>query len=329
VPPVQAAYFPALVPRALLGLLLLIEPELARAQVPASPPVPSALGSSASEPSVQALLFDLERVISAAEASGWLIDDVAQNEIHRDVMESVCRATPAVLRAAQQRLEQRSAAAGDPRALYERAGHRLSSDVQSALTTQRTLLALQRAVAVAEQECPFWLPREPEFRGIQSTRDRWIVNFDTGGTAQLRRTQGEWSVGAGGFGRLLAGYSFTRVSLLAGIELGGGALVVPNTQPTAFLVNYIPAVPVLVRWHLDAWNIDLEAASVGLFQAGNTQLSYGLRGGVTIGVSGLRVRGILPWVGIGVASEYHFENSSRPEAWYLRSGLRVGGVWDP
>jgi len=314
---------------AVLGLAALFQPEPARGQAPlpaSAAPTPAAL---VSEPSVQALLFDLERIIAAEESSGWLLDDVTQDEIHRDVMESLCRATPDVRRAAERRLEQRSAAAGDPRALYERAGAQLSHDVTHALTTQRTLVALQRGLAVADQQCPFWLRPQPEFRGMQSTRDRWIVNFDTGGTAQLRRTQGEWSVGAGGFGRVLGGYSFTRVSLLAGIEMGGGALVVPGTQPTAFVVNYIPAVPVLLRFHRDAWNIDLEAASVGLFQAGNTRLSHGVRGGITIGVSGLRVRGILPWVGIGVASEYHFENSARPEAWYLRSGLRVGGVWDP
>src|SRR4029077_1616981 len=132
---------------------------------------------------------------------------------------------------------------------------------------------------------------------------------------------------AGGFGRALGGYSFTHLSLLTGVEFGGGALVVPNSPPTAFVVNNTPAVPVLVRLHRDAWNVDLEAASVGLFQAGNLRLSYGVRGGVTVGVSALRVRGILPWVGIGVASEYHFENSARPAAWYLRGGLRVGGVW--
>ncbi|MEO8182577.1 MAG: hypothetical protein ABI895_27410 [Deltaproteobacteria bacterium] len=313
----------------MLGLAALFQPELASGQLPAPASASPAPASIVSEPSVQALLFDLERIIAAQESSGWLLDDVAQNEIYPDVMESLCRATPDVRRAAEQRLGQRSAAAGDPRALYERAGAQLGADVTLALTTQRTLAALTHGLAVADQQCPFWVRPEPEFRGLQSTRDRWIVNFDTGGTAQLRRTQREWSVGAGGFGRVLAGYSFTRVSLLAGIEMGGGALVVPNTQPTAFVVNYIPAVPVLLRWHLDAWNLDLEAASVGLFQAGNTRLSYGLRGGITIGVSGLRMRGILPWVGIGVASEYHFETSARPEAWYLRSGLRVGGVWDP
>jgi hypothetical protein len=303
------------------------QPQQQPQQQQPSPAPPRALNPRVSEASVEALLFDLSRIVSAEENGGWLLDDLAQNEIHRDVMESVCRATAEVRARAQLRLREQSAAAGDARALFERAGGQRSSQVEAALEAQRTLAALQRGAAAAERECPFWLRPDPEFRGLQSLRDRWIVNFDTGGTATLRRSQGEWSVGAGGFGRVLGGYSFTRVSLLAGIEFGGGALVVPNTHPTAFVVNYIPALPVLLRWQRDAWNVDLEAASVGLFQAGNTRLSYGLRGGVTVGVSGLRLRGILPWVGIGFASEYHFDNSARPAAWYLRGGLRVGGVW--
>jgi hypothetical protein len=284
----------------------------------------------ASEPSVAALIFDLERIVASEESGGgWLLEGQAQDAIHHDVMESVCRATPAVRARALQQLAQRAASLGEPSALFEREGGRLTSAVESALSAQRELAALQRAVSAAPRECPFWVRPDPQFRGLQSMRDRWLVNFDTGGTAQLRRTQGAWSVGAGGFGRALGGYGFTHVSLLAGLEFGGGALVVPDSHPTAFLVNYIPALPVIVRLHHDAWNVDLEGAGVGLFQAGNNRLSYGVRGGVTIGVSALRVRGILPWVGLGIATEYHFENSARPEAWYLRGGLRVGGVWDP
>jgi hypothetical protein len=295
---------------------------VARAQAAGERAEPSAA-------SVAALLFDLERIIASEESGGWLLEQEEQDSIHHDVMESVCRAAPAVRARALEQLGQRIAPLGDPRALYERAGGQLTSEVESALSAQRALSALQRGTAAAPGECPFWVQADPEFRGLQSTRDRWIVNFDTGGTVQLRRTQGDWSIGAGGFGRMLGGYSFTHLSLLAGVELGGGALVEPHTKPTAFAVNYIPALPVILRLHRDAWNIDLEGASVGLFQASNHRLSYGVRGGVTVGVSALRVRGILPWVGIGLAAEYHFENSARPEAWYLRGGLRVGGVWGP
>lgn len=295
---------------------------------PAEPPQSAVSTASVSTASVDALLFDLQRIVGAESDAGWLIDELEQTAIQADVMESVCRATPPVRAQALALLERDSAQEGDPRQLYERAGGELTGEVKAALATSRQLQALRRGVAAAGT-CPFWVHPESEFRGLQSTRDRWVVNFDTGGTAQLRRTQGEWAVGAGGFGRALAGYSFTRVTLLAGLEFGGGALVEPNEQPTSLVVNYIPALPLLVRLHRNSWNVDFEAASVALFQASDTRWSYGVRGGVTVGVSALRVRGVLPWVGLAVASEYHFGNSARPEAWYLRGGLRVGGVWDP
>ncbi len=284
--------------------------------------------SAASAAAVEALLFDLQRIVEAESDGSWLIDELEQTAIQPDVMESVCRATPEVRAQALAQLEQKQARAGDPRQLFERAGGELTSEVKAALALGRELEALRRGLARAGA-CPFWVRPAAGFRGLQSTRERWIINFDTGGTAQLRRTRGDWAVGAGGFGRVLGGYSFTHVSLLAGLEFGGGALVEPNQQPTSLVVNYIPALPLLVRLHLDRWNVDLEAASVGLFQASNTSLSYGVRGGATIGVSALRLRGVLPWVGLAVATEYHFANSARPEAWYLRGGLRVGGVWDP
>jgi hypothetical protein len=277
---------------------------------------------------VAALLFDVSRIVDAEEDSGWLIDEEAQGEIHAVVMESVCRATPQVRAAALANLEREVAERGDPRSLFARAG-KLTSDVEAALRAGRQRDALGRAVREAPRECPFWVRADPEFRGLQSTRDRFILNFDTGGTVQLRETQGTWTIGAGGFGRALAGYSFTRVSLLGGFELGGGALLEPHTQPTEFVVNYLPALPLIVRTHYQDWNLDLEGAPVALFQAGNSQWSYGVRAGATIGFSSLRLRGILPWVGLGFATEYHFENSARPEAWYLRGGFRVGGVWDP
>jgi hypothetical protein len=288
-------------------------------------PVPA----PASAASVAALLFDIARIVDAEASGGWLVDEVEQRKIHGDVMESVCRATPAVRQAALAQLDAEAQRAGDPRALYERAHGQLTPEVEQALAVSRRQTALRDGVAAAPRQCPFWLRSDPEFRGVQSTRDRWILHFDTGGTAQLRHTVGTWAVGAGGFGRILGGYSFTRLSLLSGIEFGGGALIQPRTHPTQFAINYLPALPVIVRLQQQAWNFDLEAASVALFQAGNTSPSYGIRGGLTVGLCSLRLRGILPWLGLGVATEYHFENSARPSAWYIRGGLRVGGIWAP
>jgi hypothetical protein len=301
------------------------------AQTPPADPAGAQLDTSqqVSERSVDALVFDVQRIVEAEEGSGWLLDESAARQIHPTLMESVCRAPAPVRQLALARLARESQSAGDPRALYVEDGEELTSRVEDALTAQRALEALDRATRMAPEQCPFWLRSERDFGGRQSTRNRAILNFDTGGTVQLRRTEAEWTLGAGGFGRLLGGYSFTRVSLLAGIELGGGAMLEPKTDPTEFVINYFPALPVIVRLHYQSWHVDLEGAAVALFQAGNTELSYGVRGGLTVGISALRLRGILPWVGLGVASEYHFDNAARPEAVYLRGGFRVGGVWDP
>jgi hypothetical protein len=297
--------------------------------------VPDASGTAAALPapaqraSVAALLFDLERIVDAEENSGWLLDEAAQRQIQPDVMQSVCRALPAVRASALERLEGESRKLGDARRLYIRAHEQLTPDARAALSASRRASALQQAIAIAPEQCPFWLRPDASFRGLQSTRDRVVFNFDTGGTAQLRKTEGSWTLGAGGFGRVLAGYSFTHFTLLSGIEFGGGALLQPKTNPTQFVINYLSALPVVLRLQRKAWHLDLEGAPVGLFQAGNTALSYGVRSGLLVGFSSLRLRGVLPWVGLGVASEYHFGNTSRPAATYFRGGVRVGGVWDP
>lgn len=299
---------------------------------PSLPPGPSSAADGArevpSEPGVAALLFDLRRIVDAEEGSGWLLDEAAHANVHPALMESVCRSTIGVRAEALARARREAERLGDPEALYRVAGEEMTSEVTEALSAARRARAMQRAVDAAPG-CPFWVRRDPEFRGLQSTRERFIVNFDTGGTVQVRRSAGEWTVGAGGFGRLLAGYSFTDVSLLAGLEFGGGALLEPNTQPPDFVINYMPALPLIVRLHREAWNLDLEGAAVGLFQPGNLGLSYGARGGVTVGYSSLRLRGVLPWIGLGIAAERHFGSSARPGATYFRGGLRVGGVWAP
>jgi hypothetical protein len=308
--------------RALLVGLLLATGALAEEPAPAVGP------SAPDAASVDALVFDIVRIVDAEESGGWLLDETAQRNIETDVMQSVCRAAPAVRAAAFERLERRARELGDARGAFEREHGELSPRVEAALSAERRAATARHADALAPR-CPFWVHADPGFKGLQSTRDRLMTNFDTGGIVQLRRTQGEWALGAGGFGRALAGYSFTHVSLMSGIEFGGGALLQPKTNPTALVINYLPALPVIVRLHYQAWNVDLEGASTGLFQAGNTRLSYGVRSGITVGVSSLRLRGILPWVGIGVASEYYFANSARPGAFFLRGGLRVGGVWAP
>ena len=73
---------------------------------------------------------------------------------------------------------------------------------------------------------------------------------------------------------------------------------------------------------------DLELAPLVFFTDTDPRLSYGMRLGVTMGVSALRIRRIMPWAGLGLVTEYLFANSHRPHLVALRGGARVGFDWD-
>lgn len=278
--------------------------------------------------SADALLNDLSRIVDAEDSTGWLIDEAAYREIYPDLMDSVCRATKAVRKLALERLERARRAYGDPHAAYLRAGSRLDSKAEDALKVTRLTVALRKAIAGVDTDCPFWIEPSPDFRGRQSVRESPFFSLETGGVVQIRRTAGDYTLGGGGAGRLLLGYGFTDVSMLFGIEFGGSAMIQPNTEPTQFVVNYLPAIPFILRFHDLAFHYDIEVAPVGLFQADQGDLSYGLRAGFNAGLSALRTRGLLPWAGLGVATEYYLESGGRPSALFLRWGLRVGAVWD-
>jgi len=144
------------------------------------------------------------------------------------------------------------------------------------------------------------------------------------------RTLGRFAFGAGGWGRILPGYGINDTfTLLAGAELGGGAMVRPNTGASQFIINYFPAIPVVLRVHHRTWHYDLEAAPVALFQADNTRFSYGFRVGGGLGFSALRRHNFLPWAGLACSYEHYFEGGGRAAAEFLRADLRVGFLWDP
>jgi hypothetical protein len=295
-----------------------------------APVPPSPAGSEALDDNVDGLLTDLRRIVDAEEAVGWFVDDAAFGEIRAAVMESVCRAPPDARAVALRRLTDAAQRYGDPKRLYEREGRRLTPCVEDALDAHRLAEALRRAVARTDEDCPFWVEPDPHFAGRQTIRDRALLTLETGGVGQLRYTDGDFAIGAGGALRLLGGYGFgRRLTVLAGVEFGGGAMLKPNSEPTAFVVNYFPALPLLIRLHRLALHYDIEVAPVAVFQADDGDLSYGVRGAFSIGISALRTRGIIPWAGAGVATEYYFESGGRPEALLIRGGLRIGVLWDP
>ncbi len=274
------------------------------------------------------LLADVDRIVAGEESEGWFDDTAALREVAEPMFESMCRASPDARTEALESLRARSAAAGDPRALFE-ASHELNESVKLALNLERQRRSFELSLARAN-ECPFWLAPTPGFKGRQSDRQRLTLSLETAGNVQLRHTLGRYAFGAGGWGRIMPGYGINdRFTLLAGLEFGGGAMVRPNTGASQFIINYFPAIPVVLRVHRRTVHYDVEVAPVALFQADNINPSFGFRVGGGIGFSALRRHDFLPWAGVAVSYEHYFAGGGRATAEFLRTDLRVGFVWDP
>ena len=284
---------------------------------------PDAVGASS-------LLLDMERVVAAQERVGWFSERQGQERIQGNVFETLCRATPAARRGALSLAQSKAQRLGEPRAVFEREGQELTSDVRAALRAERVALALKLGIEAATNDCPFWVKPRDGYLGIHTDRYRLTLNGESGGSVQLRRSEGRWTFGGGGGGRLLLGYgAATSLTVLAGIEFGGGAMLKPGEGETRFVINYFPALPFVLRFRDLDWHYDVELTPVALFQSDNTRISYGGRFGLAIGTSALLTQGLIPWGGLAVAYEHYFGIDGRPAAHFFRGGLRIGVSWDP
>jgi hypothetical protein len=276
----------------------------------------------------RALMSDVSRIVAAQEAEEWFTDRQALRAVEEQVLASVCHATPEARAGALAGFDKRRAELGDAQAAFRRSGE-LNDQVESALTAERRVLVMRHALERVG-ECPFWIQPRPGFDGLQSDRGRITLNVESGGNVQFRYTEKRWTFGGGGLGRFLVGYGLDgRYSLLVGGEFGGGAMLKPGTDASQFVINYFPAVPVVFRTHFLTFQYDVELAPVALFQADNTDLSWGARIGSTFAFTALRRRNVLPWAGLAVAYEHYFEGGGREAQHFFRGGLRIGLPWDP
>ncbi len=299
-----------------------VSPAVAPVQVEPAAAAPSDAEGAAG------LFSDLARVVQAEETAGWILDEHEYQTLLPDLLDSVCRASPAARQETLSRVRNDRDQAPDPKQLFGAEGH-MTTQIEEALTLTRRYEALSLALARLAQ-CPFWVLPEYGFLGRQSDRHRFTLGIETGGNLQFRQTAGSWTFGGGGLGRILPAYGFSEHwTGLMGIEFGGGAMLKPGGPDTEFVINYFPAIPVVLRYRDIDWHYDIEVGPVGIFQADNTRLSYGVRVGGAIGVFSLRALSVLPWAGLAMTYERYFENSARPAAHFIRGGLRVGIVWDP
>lgn len=273
------------------------------------------------------LRADLERIVTTEEAAGWFLDRTHYESIHASVLQSTCRATPAARELLSDRLSSERAVAGDARALYEAAGKKVTSPVDRALHLERLHTALLEAM---RDTCPFWITIEKSYQGRQTDRNRISLNAETGGLLAMRFSSERFTVGFGPSFRALVGLGFDHVTILAGPELSGAAMLRDDDKGSSdFIVNYFPALPIVVRIRYVNWIYSVETGMVSLFQGGEPGINLGLRAGFGVGFMALRNRYFIPWAGISAYQEHYFANEYRPASEYFRGGLRIGIIYDP
>lgn len=296
--------------------------------------LPSAAIASEPDPElaldVEGLIHDLEKIVEIQISIGWKIDRYEYEEMMPDALLSVCRTTEDARSRAFTLLDERlERLGGPPDQAFRVAGGSLKG-LDENLLVSRVRALLEEASRRASSECPFWIAPDPSFKGLQTDAHRFTISVEGGGLFTVQHWGGRvFELGAGGSGRLLLGYGLSHHwTLLGGAELGGTAIFDQTSTGTKIPLQFTGAVPVVVRRVNVTWHYDFEVAPVGFYAQGDDGVTFGMRGGFLIGVSTLRVRGIMPWFGVGIAVEYLFPTSARGGVTMLKGGARVGFDWD-
>ena len=313
----------------------------ARADEPAGNAAPAAPATTAAEDdeelrtAVKSLVFDIRKVVEIQAASGWKIDRYEYEKMMPDALLSVCRTTDEVRSFALAEIAREIAGLGGP---LEAALKKVDNDiteVKPLLFATRVQHTLAEAVRRAPSECPLWMTPKKAFQSIQTGVNRFTITAEGGGTGLLQYeakhpagTTG-FTIGGGGGGRLLLGRGFNHVwSVRTGAELNVIALVRRDEAATSLPLQFLGAIPIIVRYTDVSWHYNFEVAPLGLVQEGETTTRYGFRVGAMIGISTLQVRSFIPWAGVGAAVEIFPEVDGRSTLLNLKGGVRAGVDWD-
>lgn len=288
---------------------------------------------------MKSLIFDVRKIVEIQASSGWKIDRYEYEKMMPDTLLSVCRTTDETRSLALAELGREITRLGGPLAdALQKNGNKIG-ELKDLLFATRVEHTLAEAVRRAPSECPLWVTPERSFRSVQAGVDRFILTAEGGGLGLLqyaaRHEAGTtgWTLGGGGGGRLLLGRGFGHAwSVRAGPELSGFALVQRDKTSTSLPLQFMGAVPLIVRYTDISWHYNLEVAPLAMFTESDPTLRYGFRVGVMIGISALQVRSFIPWAGVGGVVEVFPDASDpmhgRPTLVNLKGGVRAGVDWD-
>lgn len=283
------------------------------------------------DPVERALYIDLTKAVQLSNDTGWVVDRVQLENNSEGAMRSVCQVAPERQRALEGWLDARiQKLGGSAQRVYESHGKDLdaASDI---LELERVRALLSFARVRADEDCPFWLEPTPDFRGVQSDAERWVILADTLGYGSLILEGDNEALGGGGGGRLFAGYGFgPEWTLAIGGEVGGSGAFVKNEMGKRTIdTTFNAAAPVLLRLTRYSRMFDFEVAPIVRFNPDTDILPPGVRTSVAVGFSTMRSAAFMPYALLWLAYEYHPADNRGPEDHSLHIGTRVGVDWDP
>ncbi len=302
----------------------------ARADEPPAPEVGAEL-----QETVDSLAFDVRKVVEVQASSGWKIDRYEYEKMMPDTLLSVCRTTDETRSLALAQLEREVVRLGGPlEEALQKNGNKIG-DLKPLLFATRVAHTLGEAMRRAPSECPVWVTPERTFRSVQAGVDRFTLTVEGGGTgliqyaAQHPAGTAGFTLGGGGGGRLLLGRGFGHVwSVRTGAELNVIALVQREKNTTSLPLQFLGAIPLVIRYTDISWHYNFEIAPLAMFTESDPVVRYGVRTGLMVGISALQVRSFIPWAGVGGAVEVFPDADGRSLLLNLRGGVRAGLDWD-
>jgi hypothetical protein len=273
------------------------------------------------DPVQRALYADARQIVETQERTGWRIDRYEIEDVAPTLLPSVCQVQE------EKRLELL-----DWEVAFEREGGEDIDDINDEiLTLERMRDALTYADEHAAEECPFWLKPDPEFAGVQTDTDRFVILAESFGGLSLIY-QGQVLFGFGGAFRLMPGYGVTdRLTIALGIELGGsgGVSGVGSDAEQKLTARPEGAVPLTFRLHDDTWIYAFEVAGLTQYHDGHVAWPPGVRGLFGVGIGSVRIGALMPFALGFLSYEYFPAFRDLPESHGVRLGTSVGVNFDP
>jgi len=269
----------------------------------------------------QGLYVDLRRGVGDRESDGWGLDRVGVEQVASSTAESACAAGPEVRARVARWLDGEIGGAGG----VPSTGARLLPSARRRVARVRAVLRWWEDNA---GECASFGPPDPDFRGVESDRGRFVVIGDVvlGLVGFIRG--GHFTTGPGLGYQLIPAYGITpRLTIGLGVE--AGALTEFLTPPAGskdhvLAGRFMLGVPLLVRFLDGASVFDVEAALSTRLDGIEPLWPPGFRVALGFGSAGMRTHGLMSTLVFWAGYEYQPPRDGFEAEHILRAGTRIG-----